>query len=188
MHTGESVIHQHFLPHPALFAAIDLAERLALVVLLYHGDEVFVRRRRKETDMFLISHEPTPQELRFESPALPRIHKALIVDPAHRIARYRAQFQRVPGVAVTQARPDVLEIMPVGQSKRTGLRKLLAYLGVHEREVVACGDAENDLEMLEFVGCGVAMTHAAERVRAAADWHAGSVAEAVDEIILKPRL
>jgi Cof subfamily protein (haloacid dehalogenase superfamily) len=70
---------------------------------------------------------------------------------------------------LVRTRPDYLEIIPVEASKGAALARLAAHLGVPIGRVVAVGDQENDLEMLREAGVGVAMPHAPEPVRRAAD-------------------
>ena len=62
-----------------------------------------------------------------------------------------------------------LELLPVASTKGAALAHLAAHLGVSLDRVVAVGDHDNDLEMVEVAGLGVAMAHAPESVRAVAD-------------------
>ena len=62
-----------------------------------------------------------------------------------------------------------LELLPVASTKGAALAHLAAHLGVPLARVVAVGDHDNDLEMVEAAGLGVAMAHAPESVRAVAD-------------------
>jgi Cof subfamily protein (haloacid dehalogenase superfamily) len=64
----------------------------------------------------------------------------------------------------------MLEIMPKGTNKAAGLTKIGQLHGMTLSEMVAIGDAENDIEMLRHAGLGVAMGHAPDTVKAAADW------------------
>ena len=43
-------------------------------------------------------------------------------------------------------------------------------LGLKREHVAAFGDADNDVDMLSFAGCGIAMENASEKCRAAADY------------------
>ena len=69
---------------------------------------------------------------------------------------------------LVRTRGDYLEIIPLGDSKGAALARLTAHLGVPLDRVVAVGDQENDVEMLQAAGLGVAMPHAPEPVRRAA--------------------
>lgn len=70
-----------------------------------------------------------------------------------------------------------IEINAVGVDKGRGLMELGALLGICPEEIMACGDGDNDIGMLEKAGIGVAMGNAEEKVKAAADY----VAETNDE-------
>lgn len=65
--------------------------------------------------------------------------------------------------------PGWLEIMPKGVTKGAGLRQLCHELAIPAEAVLAFGDGENDREMLEWAGCGVAMGNALDSVIAIAD-------------------
>ena len=69
---------------------------------------------------------------------------------------------------LVSTRVDYLEILPVGASKGAALARLTEHLGVPLTRAVAVGDQENDVEMLQAAGLGVAMPHAPEAVRRAA--------------------
>ena len=55
-----------------------------------------------------------------------------------------------------------------GTNKGNALRILCEKLGISPDEVMAMGDAENDLEMLRFVGYSVAMGNASDEVKSVA--------------------
>lgn len=68
-----------------------------------------------------------------------------------------------------------LDLSPGGVSKGTALEDLRRELGVEPFATVAIGDGNNDLEMLRWAARGVAMGHAADAVRAAADEVTGTI-------------
>ena len=61
------------------------------------------------------------------------------------------------------------EVLPPNVNKGTGVVRLLDRLGVKPEAVLACGDAENDVEMLALAGVGAAVANAQPAARAAAD-------------------
>ncbi|KAK6161913.1 hypothetical protein DH2020_001754 [Rehmannia glutinosa] len=71
--------------------------------------------------------------------------------------------------SVVQAVPDILELVPPGTSKGSGVRILLDHLGVPPNEVMAIGDGENDVEMLKLASLGVALSNGSEKAKAVAD-------------------
>lgn len=50
-------------------------------------------------------------------------------------------------------------------TKATGILKVLDYLNIDLKDSYAFGDGKNDIEMLETVGCGIAMGNADESVK-----------------------
>jgi Cof subfamily protein (haloacid dehalogenase superfamily) len=63
----------------------------------------------------------------------------------------------------------LVEIVPLGISKATGVQEVAKPLGIANDEVVAFGDMPNDLPMLLWAGHGVAMGNAHPDVLVAAD-------------------
>ena len=62
------------------------------------------------------------------------------------------------------------DIIAKGGGKMAGIRRYLEQIGLKPEEIIAFGDAENDLEMIRFAGIGVAMGNAEESVKAVADF------------------
>lgn len=65
--------------------------------------------------------------------------------------------------------PKWLEVMMKDVSKGHSLKKLLEQLQIDAQNVIAFGDGENDLEMLQCAGIGVAMGNALESLKQQAD-------------------
>jgi Cof subfamily protein (haloacid dehalogenase superfamily) len=63
----------------------------------------------------------------------------------------------------------LIELSAPGVTKGAGLARLAAELGIAPAEVLALGDMPNDLSMLRWAGCGVAMANAHPAVLEAAD-------------------
>lgn len=65
--------------------------------------------------------------------------------------------------------PAWMEIMPKGVSKASALEKIAKKNGFTMKEIMAFGDAQNDIQMIKNVGIGVAMGNAMEEVKEIAD-------------------
>ena len=90
---------------------------------------------------------------------------------------------------VYRADPHFLELMPKGINKSAGVAKIAEYLGVKQEEVMACGDANNDIPMLEYAGLSVAVANASESAKAVSKFISLSndedgVAYAVEKFVL----
>lgn len=72
-------------------------------------------------------------------------------------------------LCVTSSLNTNLEINALGVSKGSALCALAEHLGIPMEQVMACGDSENDIEMLKAAGLGVAMANSTPEALAAAD-------------------
>jgi hydroxymethylpyrimidine pyrophosphatase-like HAD family hydrolase len=68
---------------------------------------------------------------------------------------------------LTKSNPEYLEFVAKGVSKGTALTLWLDRHGIKATELIAFGDAENDLEMLDLAGLGFAMSNATPGLRSA---------------------
>lgn len=96
--------------------------------------------------------------------------------------------KRCKGVYVTSSDDWWLEIMDEESGKGKGVKHMAEYLGIALENVAVFGDAENDLEMMEYAGTAYAVGNATAECKAAADYiidrcECGGVAKAVTEMI-----
>jgi len=82
--------------------------------------------------------------------------------------RMRARFG--DRLWVTKSLPKFLEFATLGVSKGSGMEFLAERLGFSRERTIAFGDGENDVELLEWAGYGIAVENAHARVKAVADW------------------
>jgi len=114
-----------------------------------------------------ISHEETSDEI------LPELKRA-----------FEGRMQ------IVRSHPYFVEATPEHVDKGKGLALVATRLGIAREDVIAVGDNENDLAMVQWAGLGVAMGNASNAVKKAAAWIAPSVADdgivaIVDRFILK---
>lgn len=70
---------------------------------------------------------------------------------------------------ISKSLPIFLEFSRAGVTKGSGLAHVARLLGFAAEETVAFGDGENDVELLEWAGYGVAVENAHPRLAAVAD-------------------
>lgn len=63
----------------------------------------------------------------------------------------------------------IIEIIRSGLHKAVGLQRVSKYLDIPQKRIIAFGDEDNDLEMLDFAGTGVAMGNAISPVKTVAN-------------------
>ena len=76
-----------------------------------------------------------------------------------------------------------LDMMPTGVNKATALAVVLERLDIDPADVIAFGDAENDVEMLQLVGCPIAKAGGAPGALACARYTTNDVASSLTRIL-----
>tara|TARA_B110001452_G_scaffold251177_1_gene240012 strand:- start:4396 stop:5403 length:1008 start_codon:yes stop_codon:yes gene_type:complete len=116
-------------------------------------------------------------------------NKLLVLSDEESVPGLRAALEEALAdepARVVKALDWTLEILPTRTSKAAGLKVLLDALQISPRYVMACGDGENDLEMMRMVGLPVAMGNAKPvLVRAAGRQTASNSEDGVAKAITK---
>lgn len=92
----------------------------------------------------------------------------------------------------TPSEPACVDIMALGIGKWPGLCRLAERIGIPLEHIIAAGDYDNDLEMIQNAAIGVAVRNALPQVRAAADYVTphdndhDAVADVVERFLLGP--
>ncbi|HBS55755.1 MAG TPA: sugar-phosphatase [Stenotrophomonas sp.] len=92
--------------------------------------------------------------------------------------------------AVLKSAPFFLEVFDRRAGKGPSLQKLAEHLGIDRANVMAIGDQENDLTMLQFAGTSVAMGNAIDAVKTVARFETSTnsedgVAKAIERFVLQ---
>ncbi|TCT22436.1 hypothetical protein EDD68_10983 [Melghiribacillus thermohalophilus] len=64
---------------------------------------------------------------------------------------------------------NVIEIVRAGLNKAVGLKKIAHYYHIPKERIIAFGDEDNDLEMIDYAGVGVAMENGIEELKTIAN-------------------
>ena len=86
-----------------------------------------------------------------------------------------AQFHE--DYVIVRSEPHFLEVLNKDAGKASALAELAALLNIDAENIMAIGDNENDLSIIEYAGVGVAMGNAVDKVKEAADFITKSNAE-----------
>jgi Cof subfamily protein (haloacid dehalogenase superfamily) len=162
---GESgnVIEAHFLPQTVAREIAEEAEENGVQPIYYHLDHLYVP---EGNNRWLDLYEARVGERAETLPSLSQLdgRRALKIvwygDPVvlrkvrpEMAARYQGKVDSL------STESENLEFMPRGINKAAALEKVAREFGVPQEQVLAFGDAENDLQMLAWAGMGVAMRH-----------------------------
>jgi HAD superfamily hydrolase (TIGR01484 family) len=102
---------------------------------------------------------------RYEEPGLSAVEDPAVVEGWLREAQdaFRGRL------FVTRSLPHYVEVGGLEGTKSKALRFLCEHWGIDPARTIAFGDADNDVDMLRFVGHGVAVGGMTDEVREAAD-------------------
>lgn len=87
-----------------------------------------------------------------------------------KIRKIRDELMSTNELEVVSSTPFNLELTHKGVSKGNGVEVVARYYGLKKEEIIAIGDSENDLTMIEYAGLGVAMGNAMAIVKEKADY------------------
>jgi Cof subfamily protein (haloacid dehalogenase superfamily) len=174
-----NVIFEQKLTTSQADAVIQFAHDKGLSIFCYDGDTIMTTRQAADLkhirEVSQVWGEPEPILLESLLGYEACFHKCIVwSDDTEMIAQtIRPKLQALAeaqGGSVTQAIPTMLEFLPAGASKALGVQKLCEHLGIQaETELLAIGDAENDLGFLQMAAYGVAVGNAAPKVKEIAD-------------------
>ncbi len=93
----------------------------------------------------------------------------------HNFDAFYTQFKDV--LTFIDRKNGFYEVMPKEDSKASGMRFLEEYFQIDHKDTIAIGDSTNDLPMLEYAGCSIAMGNGAKELFPIVDYVTDSVME-----------
>ncbi len=119
----------------------------------------------------------------------PAVKCILLENPAYLKTVEKDLAETMPDLSVSMSKPFFLEAAQQGIDKANSLKLLAEKLGIHQNEIIAVGNAGNDLTMIEYAGLGVWVDNVNPELRDKADLIVASnnndgVAEVVQKYIL----
>ncbi len=177
--TMEDLWHRTIAPELTSEALEALAEA-GLHVNLYVNDELLVEKITPQSELYSRISQVQPRVVAsFHDPQLSSPTKLVAIGDPEQIDRWVPLLKERFGnrLYVTKSIAPFLEIANAEINKSVALAHLAERLGVKREDVIAFGDGMNDLDMLEWAGCGVAMGNASEALKAVADRVAAPIHE-----------
>lgn len=146
---GAAYADRDYIEHPERYGATPRAVAYVLAT----------RKLMDDMPAFILAHRTQLDSL--DIVVGDEIMKRQIID---RVAKATQE------VYITSSIQQLVEIAYKDAGKKSALAYIAGFLGIDRSAVAAFGDAENDLEMLQFAGCGIAVENASEQLRLAADY------------------
>ncbi len=152
---------------------VETGRTMGADVLLYTRDGIFaapdspwVRGERHAADATLRFQAGDLLALAATAPL-----KVLWHGTASHVARWATESAEryATSAEIVITAPELLEFNAPDANKATAVEAVAGHYGVSRAEVLAFGDGLNDVALLRWAGCGVAVGHASDVVRASAD-------------------
>lgn len=193
----QSIPYQKTLDPTLARRVITFAEDRGYDMVAYSGSRLLVRTLHPKAEELATKYgEPVPeaigplQNILDEMP----VNKLIAVKAGEprKITALRWQLSKQldgQGKLMQAMIPDMLEIIPPKTSKGVALQVLLKQMGIEAANVMAIGDGENDVELLEIAGLAVAVGGAFQGLQDIADDIVGTndedaVAQALEKYVL----
>ena len=183
--TGKS-IYEHLLPAEAARKILKIFCRYDTLKEIYFDGVGYVNRLELENISHFMPDKPMAdyisatrvpvedvwEKFELENRGLDKM-QGIFAYPEER-EPVRKELEDIPDIEVTGSLAVNLEINAGGVNKGRALLRLGEILGIVREEIMAFGDASNDLQMIVDAGTGVAMANGSEEIKDIADYVAFS--------------
>lgn len=173
---ADNTIFADQIPFDTALAIAEMCEREGWYIQAYPGKNYYCPRVTEATKKYAwsIKVDPVPvnqpiSEWMRENPS--GMQKLLLIDTVEDANRAKMMLEAAfpHGASFAKSRPNYVEIAPEGVNKGAALLRLAKHLGLERDEVMAFGDGQNDVVMIEAAGTGVCMANGCPEALAAAD-------------------
>ncbi|TCL71543.1 hypothetical protein EDC14_10075 [Hydrogenispora ethanolica] len=203
---GGKVIYQQALTEPLIRMILEICDRYRASFSLYTPWKEYYRDtfprllrglfrlpRRRRGQIRIAAREAVSTREQWASVISREQDQLLKCVIFHRnqakLRRIRDELARTGGLEVASSGWDNIELTCQGVSKGHGVALLARYYNLRQEEIMAIGDGENDLAMIQYAGLGVAMGNASAIVKGQADYITDTndrdgVAKAIQRFVL----
>ena len=167
-----TILHERLLPTRYILPVLEILRRLGLHRAYHTHACVYVDKDTPRARNWYRPPVPPPVEVEDVASLYPLpCIKIAGIGEEKTLREKRSELERhfAGKLYVTQSSFDIVEFLHPAVSKGNALRTIAADLAIAPSEIMAFGDNHNDIGMLRFAGCGVAMGNAHAEVKAAAD-------------------
>lgn len=179
MELGRSYsIYNHFYDSEKFYAS----ELVDEVMAFYNQDDSDNKENELEVVVYDIEKAVSDKDL--------DIFKFIFIDDNEKDLRnLRRELEDLEGINVSSSWDNNIEVMGKGVSKGNSLEFLAKMYNISADNIIAIGDNENDLPMIEYAGLGVAMGNGAQEVLDQADFITSTndedgVAKVIEKFVL----
>ena len=170
------IVYQRVLPPQQVRRILELGDEQRLDMMLYVTNDTFVKKSGRFSHVLDKYGGPKPGIVADWSElgeALNHILKIVFIHANDHC--YLENMELIlkenikTGIVTCQTLPILLEVQPTGVNKGAALERVARILKFNRESLLAFGDGNNDLEMLQYAGLGVALENATPELKMNAD-------------------
>ncbi len=181
--TGE-VVYKRPLDRVILKSVSDICSKYNKYFHYYTEDTIhserdeFILKSFREMSKHLPEEKKVNTEIlkdynEFLSRGIPVYKIGIFFDDSDESKKMIDEINAIDGIACYKSLATSFDVMSEGVSKGDAVRFLNEYFGIPKEQTIASGDNENDIDMIKYVGMGVAMDNALDEVKSVADYVTG---------------
>jgi len=169
--TKQSNIFEQCLSKEQIHSLHDFSMANNVDIITYTSDSIISETSSKYIDVEL---EITQMKFNkvdcFKSAVTESAVKCLLLEEPEYLKTVETKLKKEkPNKSVSLSKPFFLEVMPQGIDKAASIARLAEKLGIRQEEIIAVGNAGNDLTMVEYAGLGVWVDNVTPELRDRAD-------------------
>jgi Cof subfamily protein (haloacid dehalogenase superfamily) len=188
---SEEVLFEQSISKEHIHQLYDFSVANDVHILAYHEGAIITETESEYIDLEArLTGMPLRKVASFkEAIDSPSVKCLMLEEPDYLASVGEKLKSEINHKSITTSKPFFLEIMQLGIDKAASLARLAERLGIDSTEIIAVGNASNDLSMIEYAGLGVWVDNVTPELRHKADIVVASnnndgVAEVIEKYIL----
>lgn len=178
----KEVLYANPLSKDVIKRAIEIARELGVEWVVYEKNDILFEKMPPKSYKLPYINPHLPKHLQanyLKINSLEEVFKddcfflkifLLFDNKVEAMERGRQMLSEIEGIDVVQSAKTYLDVMVHGSSKGQAMKRYVELTGIDIKNTIAIGDAQNDMDMIEYAGFGIAMGNAVDSVKKAADY------------------
>lgn len=152
---------------------INWAQANDIHINLYIDDKLYVQNDNKTIKTYVQGKYIDYKVCSFGDLEIKNVNKILAIDysDADKVSGWVDELQeKYPSLYIVKSTPYFCEIGSNEAKKSLGVKFLCEYWGIKKEEVLAIGDQNNDIDLIQSGGIGVAMGNSTDELKSVANY------------------
>ncbi|ANQ49555.1 Cof-type HAD-IIB family hydrolase [Flammeovirga sp. MY04] len=191
----ESVVYSQSLSVKNIHDLYDFASHNGVDIITYSSDSIYSESHSKYIQVEIdITKMHFDQVADFKKAVDFDGVKCIMLEEPSKLQEVKPLLEEAfPELSISFSKPFFLEVTQTGIDKAATLARLSEITGIKQEQIIAVGNAGNDLSMVEYAGLGVWVDNVTPELRHKADVIVASnnddgVAEVVEKFLLKKEM